>query len=220
MVLRRSVAGATAVVLVVEAAVLGFVHLVLGRTTENQSMSIAGADPDVMSKATYALGAGMAAFLLACAVFLLVAAIRDRAPGAFARVLLISAAIVHGLLGALVVGLVGWGAFAVMMLILCLLVLSLTLYAAKGAGGAGSAASGPVEGSSGPQGGFGGPGGPEGGPRGGGAGGATGGPDGGRDGGSGGGPDRGPGVRDAAPGHPLADFGDFGRVGDVKPTSP
>ncbi|MCP3755511.1 hypothetical protein [Streptomyces sp. TBY4] len=188
MVLRRSVAGATAVVLVVEAAVLGFVHLVLGRTTENQSMSIAGADPDVMSKATYGLGAGMAVFLLACAVFLLLAAARDRAPGSFARVLLISAAITHGVLGALVVGLVGWSAFAVMMLILCLLVLSLTLYAAKGAGGAGDGSSGPLDG-------FGGPEGP-------------------------GGPDGRPEVRDTPPGHPLADFGDFGRLGDVKPTSP
>lgn len=185
-------AGATAVVLVVEAAVLGFVHLVLGRTTANQSMSIAGADPDVMSKATYALGLGMAVFLLACAVFLVVAAARDRAPGGFARVLLVSAAVTHGLLGALVVGLVGWGAFAVMMLILCLLVLSLTLYAAKGAGGAGDGTGGPAEGSSGPLDGFGGPGAPDGRPE----------------------------IRDTPPGHPLADFGDFGKLGDVKPTSP
>lgn len=200
VVLRRSVAGATAVVLVVEAAVLGFVHLVLGRTTANQSMSIAGADPDVMSKATYALGAGMAVFLLACAVFLVVSAARDRAPGTFARVLLVSAAVTHGLLGALVVGLVGWGAFAVMMLILCLLVLSLTLYAAKGAGGAGEGAGVPAGGSSGPLGGSGGP--------------ADG------FGGTGDGPDGRPGIRDTPPGHPLADFGDFGKLGDVKPTSP
>ncbi|MCJ0874642.1 hypothetical protein [Streptomyces sp. AP-93] len=195
-------AGATAVVLVVEAGVLGFVHLVLGRTTENQSMSIAGADPDVMSKATYALGAGMALFLLACAVFLVVAAARDRALGTFPRVLLVSAAVTHGLLGALVVGLVGWGAFAVMMLILCLLVLSLTLYAAKDAGGAGDGAGGPAggsggpaEGPSGPLDGFGGPGAP-------------------------GAPDDRPEIRDTPPGHPLADFGDFGKLGDVKPTSP
>ncbi|WP_328300462.1 hypothetical protein OG389_23780 [Streptomyces sp. NBC_00435] len=145
VVLRRSVAGATAVVLVVEAGALAFVHLVLGRTTENQKMSIAGMDPDVMSKATYAMGAGMALFLLACAVFLALAAIRDRAPGTFARVVLITAAVTHGLLGALVVGLVGWGAFVVMMLILCLLVLSLTLYAAK----ASAAGSGEGEGDGG-----------------------------------------------------------------------
>ena len=126
--LRRFVAGLAAVVLVAEAAVLVLVHLVLGKTTQNQSMSIAGADPDVMSKATYALGAGMGAFLLTCAVLAAVAAVRDRAPGAFGRVVLIVAAVTHGLLGALVVGLVGWGAFAAMMLILCLIVLTLVLY--------------------------------------------------------------------------------------------
>ncbi|MBT2445691.1 hypothetical protein J7F03_01030 [Streptomyces sp. ISL-43] len=142
VVLRRSVAGATAVVLVAEGAVLAFVHLVLGRTTANQSMSIAGMDPSVMSKATYAMGAGMGGFLLLCAVFLAVAAIRDRAPGTFARVLLVTAAVTHGLLGALVVGLVGWPAFGVMMAILCLLVASLMLYSAKDARGADAGARG------------------------------------------------------------------------------
>ncbi|MFD9359290.1 hypothetical protein [Streptomyces sp. NPDC060031] len=134
VVLRRLVAAVAGVVIAAEAVVLVFVHIVLGRTTHNQSMSIAGMDPDVMSKATYALGAGMGAFLLLCAALLAVAAIRDRAPGSFARVVLISAAVTHGVLGALAVGLVGWGAFAVLMLILCLLVLTLTLYAAKDGG--------------------------------------------------------------------------------------
>ncbi|MCJ1677771.1 hypothetical protein MTF65_10545 [Streptomyces sp. APSN-46.1] len=131
MLLRRLVAGLAAIVLVGEAAVLVFVHVVLGRTTANQSMSIAGSDPDVMSKVTYALGVGIGAFLLLCAVLLAVAAIRDLAPGRLARTALISAAVTHGLLGALAVGLVGWGAFAVLMLIFCLLALSLTLYVAR-----------------------------------------------------------------------------------------
>ncbi|WP_329380217.1 hypothetical protein OG625_14455 [Streptomyces sp. NBC_01351] len=126
--LRRLVAGLAAIVLVAEAAVLVLVHIVLGKTTANQAMSIAGSDPDVMSKATYALGAGMGAFLLACAVITAVAAIRDRAPGRFARFVLVSAAVTHGVLGVLTVVLVGWAAFATMMLILCLLVLTLTLY--------------------------------------------------------------------------------------------
>ncbi|MFC9297573.1 hypothetical protein ACFTWH_21025 [Streptomyces sp. NPDC057011] len=128
--LRRLVAGLAAIVLVAEAAVLVLVHIVLGRTTENQSMSIAGSDPDVMSKATYGLGAGMGAFLLLTAVLAALTAVRDREPGRFARVVLVSAAVTHGVLGVLTVALVGWGAFAVMMLILCLLVLTLTLYAA------------------------------------------------------------------------------------------
>ncbi|MGW6984666.1 hypothetical protein ACWGE1_35310 [Streptomyces sp. NPDC054932] len=132
--LRRLVAGLAAIVLVAEAAVLVLVHIVLGRTTANQSMSIAGSDPDVMSKATYAMGAGMGAFLLLCAVLAAVTAVRDRSPGRFGRVVLISAAVTHGVLGALVVGLVGWAAFAAMMLVLCLLVLILTLYAAHRGG--------------------------------------------------------------------------------------
>lgn len=145
VVLRRLVAGLAAVVLVAEAAVLVLVHVVLGKTTSNQSMSIAGMDPNVMSMATYAMGAGIGAFLLLCAVLLAVAAVRDRAPGTFARVVLVTAAVTHGVLGALAVGLVGWGAFAVTMVILCLLVLTLMLYAAQGAAGepAGGAPAGP-----------------------------------------------------------------------------
>ncbi|WP_046779420.1 hypothetical protein [Streptomyces yangpuensis] len=127
---RRLVAGLAAIVLVAEAAVLVLVHIVLGRTTANQSMSIAGSDPDVMSKATYVMGAGMGAFLLLCAVLCALAALRDRPPGRFARVVLITAAVTHAVLGMLAVGLVGWAAFATLMLILCLLVLILTLYPA------------------------------------------------------------------------------------------
>ncbi|MEU9108416.1 hypothetical protein AB0D54_29615 [Streptomyces xanthophaeus] len=129
--LRRLVAALAAVVLVVEAAVLVLVHVVLGRTTANQSMSIAGSDPDVMSKATYGLGAGMGVFLVLCAVLLALTALRDRAPGRFARIVLITAAVTHGVLGTLAVALVGWPAFAALMLILCLVVLTLVLYAAR-----------------------------------------------------------------------------------------
>ncbi|MFI0205637.1 MULTISPECIES: hypothetical protein [Streptomyces] len=135
--LRRLVAGLAAIVLVVEAAVLVLVHIVLGRTTANQSMSIAGSDPDVMSKATYAMGAGIGAFLVLCAVLAAVAAIRDRAPNRFGRIVLISGAVAHGVLGILSVALIGWLAFATTTLILCLLVLTLTLYAARPGGGEG-----------------------------------------------------------------------------------
>ncbi|WP_258309829.1 hypothetical protein [Streptomyces sp. CG 926] len=135
--LRRLVAGLAAIVLVVEAALLVLVHIVLGRTTANQSMSIAGSDPALMSKATYAMGAGMGAFLVLCAVIAAVTAIRDRAPGRFGRVVLISGAVTHGVLGILSVALVGWAAFAATMLILCLLVLTLTSYAARPGGSGG-----------------------------------------------------------------------------------
>ncbi|MEU3723687.1 hypothetical protein [Streptomyces sp. NPDC031705] len=126
--LRRIVAGLAAITLVAEAVVLVLVHLVLGRAAEGQSMSIAGMDPDVMSTATYAMGAVLGAFLLLCAAAAAATALRDRPPGRFARVLLVAAAVTHGVLGALAVGLVGWGAFAATMLILCLLVLTLMLY--------------------------------------------------------------------------------------------
>ena len=39
-------------------------------------------------------------------------ALRDRPPGRFGKILLIVCAVLHGVLGALVVGLVGWPAFA------------------------------------------------------------------------------------------------------------
>ncbi|WP_326588365.1 hypothetical protein [Streptomyces sp. NBC_01294] len=133
--LRRLVAGLAAIVLVAEAAVLVLVHIVLGTTTANQSMSIAGSDPDVMSKATYGMGVGMGAFLVLCAVFAAIVALGDRPPGRFARIVFVSAAVTHGVLGVLAVVLVGWPAFAATTLILCLLVLILTLYAAQDDGG-------------------------------------------------------------------------------------
>ncbi|WP_309144275.1 hypothetical protein [Streptomyces sp. BR123] len=130
-VLRRLVAGLAAAALAAEGVLLALVHFVLGRTTHNQSMSIAGSDPEVMAVGTYVLGAALGGFLLLCAVLLAVAAVRDRAPGRFARVVLITAAVAHGLLGALAVSAVGWGAFAVTMAILCLIVLALTLHPAR-----------------------------------------------------------------------------------------
>ncbi|MEU6861706.1 hypothetical protein ABZ924_00295 [Streptomyces sp. NPDC046876] len=132
VVLRRAVAGLASAVVAAEALLLALVHFVLGRTTRNQSMSVAGADPAVMSLATYAMGAAIAAFLLLCAVLLAVTAVRDRPPGGFARVVIVTAAVTHGVLGALAAALVGWGAFAATMLILCLLVLTLALHAAEG----------------------------------------------------------------------------------------
>ncbi|GAA0305890.1 hypothetical protein GCM10010302_50690 [Streptomyces polychromogenes] len=132
--LRRLVAGLGALALVVEAAVLVVVHLVLGRATAAQSMSVAGSDPDVMSKATYGLGIAMGAFLLLNAVLLAVAALRDRRPGRAARAVLVAAAVTHGVLGALAAALVGWGAFAAVMAVFCLIMAALTLHAEAGDG--------------------------------------------------------------------------------------
>ncbi|MEV7727476.1 hypothetical protein AB0P15_22410 [Streptomyces sp. NPDC087917] len=128
MVPRRLVAGLAALALVAEAVVLVLVNLVLAATTANQSMSIGGADPALMSKATYVLGAVTGGFLLLCAVLLAVAAVRDRAPGVPARLVLVVAAVVHALLGVVAVAVVGWGAFVATTTIFCLLVLFLMLY--------------------------------------------------------------------------------------------
>jgi hypothetical protein len=56
-------------------------------------------------------------------------ALHDEMAGRFGRIVLIVCAVVHGVIGAAVVGLIGWYAFAVMMVILGLLVGTLLLYA-------------------------------------------------------------------------------------------
>ncbi|MFF0741210.1 hypothetical protein ACFYVL_12505 [Streptomyces sp. NPDC004111] len=128
---RRPTAVVTGAVLIVEAVGVVFVNIVLGKVVANQSMSLAGSDPDTVSGATFALGAVFGLYLAACAFFLIRAAITDRAPGRLGRILLVVAAVVHGVLGALAVGLVSWWAFAYLMVVLGLLVLTLMLYGGK-----------------------------------------------------------------------------------------
>lgn len=125
---RRPVAVVAALVLLVEA--VGFVALngIMARFVEAQQMSLDGLDPDAMVTGTWALGIATGLFLASCGVALALAAVRDRAPGRFARVLLISCAVTHGVLGALTVGLVGWYAFGFMMTVLALIVASLIAY--------------------------------------------------------------------------------------------
>lgn len=125
---RRLVAFIAALVLAVEAVGIVIINVVMGTVVKNQDMSLAGTDPDVMSKGTWALGGVSGLFLLLCAVLLVVAGARDRAPGRVARIVLICCAVVHGVLGALTVGLVGWTAFAWMMVVLGLIVLALVAY--------------------------------------------------------------------------------------------
>ncbi|WP_330453387.1 MULTISPECIES: hypothetical protein [unclassified Streptomyces] len=128
VVVRRLVAFIAALVLAVEAVGIVIINVVMGTVVKNQDMSLAGTDPDVMSKGTWALGGVSGLFLLLCAVLLVVAGARDRAPGRVARIVLICCAVVHGVLGALTVGLVGWTAFAWMMVVLGLIVLALVAY--------------------------------------------------------------------------------------------
>lgn len=81
-----------------------------------------------MSTGTWVMGGVSGLLLVLCGLTALLTGARDRAPGRFGRIALIGCAVVHGVLGAVTVGLVGWGAFAFMMLVLALLVLTLLAY--------------------------------------------------------------------------------------------
>ncbi|MDG9704851.1 hypothetical protein [Streptomyces sp. DH37] len=125
---RRPVALAAAVVLAAEAVGAGWLHWVLGLAVDRQDMSLAGLDPRAMAVSTWIGGALFGAYLLLCAVLSLRTALADRPPARLARALLTGAAVVHGVLGALTVGLVGWAAFAALMAALGLVVLTLVAY--------------------------------------------------------------------------------------------
>ncbi|MFF3277537.1 hypothetical protein ACFYWU_42475 [Streptomyces chrestomyceticus] len=125
---RRPVAWVAAVALVLEALGILFLNWVLSIVVDKQQMSMAGVDPGVMSTGAWVLGAVFALYLVCCAALLTRIALRDRPPGTLGRIALISCAVVHAVLGAFAVGLVGWAAFAVLMAVLALLVLTLTSY--------------------------------------------------------------------------------------------
>ncbi|GGV02860.1 hypothetical protein [Streptomyces spectabilis] len=125
---RRPVAWAGAVVLWAEAAGVGFLNWFLGLVVDKQEMSLAGLDPHAMTVSAWIAGGVLGLCLVLCGVLLARTAVRDRAPGGFGRTVLIGAAVLHALLGAFAVGLVGWLAFAFMMLVLGLIVLTLLAY--------------------------------------------------------------------------------------------
>ncbi|MFD0025811.1 hypothetical protein [Streptomyces sp. NPDC058382] len=125
---RRPVAFISAIVLIAEAVGIVIINGVMATFVKNQDMSLAGMDPGVMANGTWVMGGVSGLFLLLCGVLLLLAGIRDRAPGRIARIVLICCAVIHGVLGALTVGLIGWGAFVFMMVVLGLIVLTLVAY--------------------------------------------------------------------------------------------
>ncbi|MFF6886621.1 hypothetical protein ACFY9F_25930 [Streptomyces sp. NPDC012421] len=125
---RRPIALVTAVVLLLEAPAIVGLNAIMARFVEAQSMSLDGLDPDRMVTGTWALGIGSGLALALCALVALLAGVRDRAPGRLGRGLLIGCAVVHGLLGAVAVGLIGWAAFAVLMTVVGLIVLTLVAY--------------------------------------------------------------------------------------------
>jgi hypothetical protein len=126
---RRGIAVGTAVILVAEAFVIAFVNWILGLAVRHQSMSLAGADPDMMAVGSWVGGGLFGLFLIFCAVLVIRIARRDEMTGRLSRIVLIICAVVHGVVGALVVGLVGWYAFVLLMVILAGLVGTLLMYA-------------------------------------------------------------------------------------------
>ncbi|MFE7313872.1 hypothetical protein ACFU7T_12295 [Streptomyces sp. NPDC057555] len=129
---RRPAALVAAVVLILEAAGILLLNWILSIVVARQQMSLAGLHPGTMSAGAWAGGALFALFLLFCAAVLLYGAVRDRAPALLPRIALICCAVVHGVLGALAVGMVGWPAFAAAMVVLALLVATLVGYGEPG----------------------------------------------------------------------------------------
>ncbi|MGW0846166.1 hypothetical protein ACWD26_39750 [Streptomyces sp. NPDC002787] len=126
--IRRPVAVVTAIVLCAEGLGIAGLQWFLGTVVDRQKMSLAGLDPDAMSVSTKVGGVVFGLYFVLCGVVALLVALRDRPAAGLGRILLISVAVVHGLLGALTVGLVGWGAFAFMMIVLGLVLLTLMTY--------------------------------------------------------------------------------------------
>ncbi|MEU3750319.1 MULTISPECIES: hypothetical protein [Streptomyces] len=135
---RRPIALVTAAVLFLEAPGIVAINGVMAGFVEAQSMSLDGMDPDAMVAGTWGLGIGSGVALVLCGLVALVAGIRDRRPGRAGRGLLIGCAVVHGILGAVAVGLIGWGAFAFLMTVVGLVVLTLVAYGKTDGEGAGA----------------------------------------------------------------------------------
>ncbi|WP_114257571.1 hypothetical protein [Streptomyces sp. Go-475] len=126
--MRRPVAWVVAVVLFAEAFGIAGLNWFLGVVVDRQDMSLAGLDPHMMSVSSKIGGIAFGLYFALCGLVALLVALRDRPPAGFGRVLLISAAVVHGILGAFTWGLVGWPAFLFMVLVLALIVLLLMTY--------------------------------------------------------------------------------------------
>lgn len=124
----RPVALAAGAVLLAEAVGAVLLHGVLAAVLSNQRMSLAGLDPDAMITGTWVAGGVLGAYLALCGAVLLRTGVRRAAPGRWGRVLLVTCAVTHAVLGAVAVGLVGWAAFAWLMAAMGLVVLSLVAY--------------------------------------------------------------------------------------------
>ncbi|WP_328780753.1 hypothetical protein OHT68_17825 [Streptomyces canus] len=126
--IRRPVAWVVAVVLFVEALGVAMLNWLMGNLVDAQNMSLAGLDPDAMSMSSKIGGVVFGLYFALCALVALLVAVRDREPAGLGRVLLISAAVVHGLLAAVAWALIGRPQFIFMVVMLGLIVLVLVTY--------------------------------------------------------------------------------------------
>ncbi|MEU9555304.1 hypothetical protein [Streptomyces fumanus] len=125
---RRPVAWTVAVVLFAEALGVAALNWFLGVVVARQRMSLAGLDPDTMSLSSKIGGVVFGLYFALCGLVALLVAIRDRPPAGLGKILLVSAAVVHGLLGAFAWGLAGWPVTLLMVGVLGLVVLLLVTY--------------------------------------------------------------------------------------------
>ncbi|GHE04218.1 hypothetical protein GCM10010339_34650 [Streptomyces alanosinicus] len=117
-----------AIVLLVEAVFVAALNWFLGVVVDRQDMSLAGLDPSSMATSSKIGGIVFGLYFVLCALVALLVAVRNRAPAGFGRMLLISVAVVHGLLGAFAWSMIGWTAFLFLMVVLGLVVLLLMTY--------------------------------------------------------------------------------------------
>ncbi|MFJ9155113.1 hypothetical protein ACIRP7_45385 [Streptomyces sp. NPDC102270] len=117
-----------AVVLLAEALGVAALNWIMGTLVDAQNMSLAGLDPDAMSMSSKIGGIVFGLYFALCALVALLVAVRDRQPAGLGRVLLISAAVVHGLLAAAAWALIGLPQFLFMVVMLGLIVLLLVTY--------------------------------------------------------------------------------------------
>ncbi|WP_406356037.1 hypothetical protein OHB56_26615 [Streptomyces sp. NBC_01635] len=141
---RRPVAWIVALVLFAEGLGVAALNWLLGVVVDRQDMSLAGLDPHLTSVSSKAAGIVFGLYFALCGLVALLVALRDRAPSGAGRGLLISAAVVHALLGAFAWGPVGMSAFLSMVVVLALIVLLLMTYDPESRPGGPAGAAGPA----------------------------------------------------------------------------
>ena len=120
--MRRLVLVLAAVGAFAQAVLLGAVLYVLSAVIGAYSMSMAGTDPAQAQVALRVFGVVLVVALLALAVLLVVAAVRDRGLGRAAKALLIAGLVVQGIVAVVAAVAIGPLAFAVTLAVFgCLL---------------------------------------------------------------------------------------------------